>query len=281
MANTVLITGTSSGIGRVTAQHFAAKGWNVCATARDTASLTAVLKTGSVLAHRLDVTDETTIATAVAAAIERFGGIDVLVNNAGCGLFGPLEGATAAQFEHLFRTNVFGAVAMIRHVLPSMRERGAGTIVNLSSLAGRFGSAFLSPYHASKYALEGLSESLRFELKPHGVRVKVVEPAHFKSDFLTRSTVWTRHPAYEPHWGNMLAWVQQSMLAAGNPEVVAQTIFRAACDTSDRLRYRAGGTAMTALWAVLPDAIWRRMLGAGMYRKPRSQPNRRTSAAPQ
>ena len=221
------------------------------------------------LASRLDVTDETTIATAVAGTIERFGAIDVLVNNAGCGLFGPLEGATADQFESVFRTNVFGAVAMVRHVLPSMRERRRGTVINVSSIAGRFGSAFLSPYSASKYAIEGLSESLRFELKPHGIRVKVVEPGHFKSDFLSRSTVWTSHPAYERQWNNMRAWVDRSTLEAGDPEVVARAVFKSANDPSDRLRCQVGGSALLTLRAMLPDAIWRRLLAAGMYRKPR------------
>jgi NAD(P)-dependent dehydrogenase (short-subunit alcohol dehydrogenase family) len=185
MTKTILITGCSSGIGFVTGQLFAARGWNVAATSRNIAALKSLAPLGTVLPLRLDVTDEDSIREAVAATEKRFGTIDVLVNDAGYGLFGPIEGATAEQFEAQFRTNVFGVVAMIRHVLPLMRKHRSGTIINMSSLAGRFGSPFLAPYSASKYALEGLSESLRFELMPHNIRVKLVEPGHFKSDFIT------------------------------------------------------------------------------------------------
>src|SRR4051794_40471249 len=152
MEKTVLITGCSSGIGRVTAELFARRGWRVAATARQPAALKGWAEGENVIALPLDVTDEASAATAVTAAVDRFGTIDVLVNNAGYGLFGPLEGATAEQLEAAFRTNVLGAMAMIRRVLPVMRERRSGTIVNVSSIGGRIAAPFASVYHATKFA---------------------------------------------------------------------------------------------------------------------------------
>src|SRR5262249_23271707 len=188
MTQTVLITGSSSGIGRATAQLFAQRGWNVAATARNPAAL-APLAHANLLTLPLDVTEEASIAAAVAATTARFGSLDVLVNNAGYGLFGPLEGTTAEQLEAQFRTNVFGVVAMIQQVVPLMRQRHSGTIVTISSTGGRVASPFASAYHASKFALEGLCESLRFELKPQGIRVKLVEPGHVKTGFMRSLTV--------------------------------------------------------------------------------------------
>jgi NAD(P)-dependent dehydrogenase (short-subunit alcohol dehydrogenase family) len=191
MAKVVLITGCSAGIGRLAAQLFAARGWNVAATARHPEEISL----DNVAALRLDVNDEASIASAVAGTVDRFGTIDVLVNNAGYGLFGPLEGATAAEFEAQIRTNLLGAVSVIRHVLPGMRARRSGVIVNVSSLAGRLATPFMSSYNASKFALEGLSESLRYELSLHGIRVKLVEPGHFKTGFVERSLKLTSHAA--------------------------------------------------------------------------------------
>jgi len=279
MAKTVLITGCSSGIGQATAKHFLAEGWNVAATARSLESIENWPRSRSLLRLQLDVTDEASIARAVEATLARFEAIDVLINNAGYGLFGPVEGATAEEFEAIFRTNVFGTVAMIRHVLPSMRQSKSGTIINMSSVAGRIGTAFLAPYHATKFAVEGLSESLRFELESHGIKVKIVEPGHFKSDFLTRSLRWTSHGAYEPQFGNMKGWIEGSGAKAAETSEVAKVIFRAASDGSKRLRYQAGAGVLMALHALLPDGIWRKMVGAGMNRAPRARqsPDARTS----
>jgi hypothetical protein len=134
---------------------------------------------------------------------------------------------------------------------------------------GRIAGPFQSAYHATKYALEGLSESLRFELKPHGIHVKLVEPAHFKTDFIARSPQWAMHRAYEPQLGNLMAWVSHSDQNAPSPEPVAETIFKAATDPSERLRYPVKGRLFLVLRAILPDAIWRSMLGAGMNRRPK------------
>jgi NAD(P)-dependent dehydrogenase (short-subunit alcohol dehydrogenase family) len=269
MPKTVLLTGCSSGIGSLAARLFAERGWNVVATARQPGTMTNVTGPG-VLKLPLDVTDETTIVRAVAEAADRFGGIDVLVNNAGYGIFGPLEAIDAAQLRHIFDVNVLGLAAMIRHVLPHMRQRRTGTIVNISSIAGRMaGSAFMSPYYATKFAVEGLSESLRFELRPHGIRVKLIEPALFKTGFIGRSLQWTTHAAYEPQADNMKAWMFHADHAAPGADQVAEMIFRAATDTSDRLRYPVRGRLLRAAHALLPDAVWRSFVAAGMDRRPK------------
>jgi NAD(P)-dependent dehydrogenase (short-subunit alcohol dehydrogenase family) len=269
MTSTVLITGSSSGIGQATAQLFAQRGWNVAATTRNPASL-APLAGANWLSLPLDVTNEASIAAAVAATTVRFGSIDVLVNNAGYGLFGSLEGTTQEQLETQFRTNVFGAVALIRQVVPLMRQRHAGTIITISSTGGRVASPFAAAYHASKYALEGLCESLRFELKPQGIRVKLVEPGHVKTGFM-RSLTWATHSAYEPYLSNWRAQVAQSDDHAPGCEGVARVIFKAATDQSWRLRYPAQAGPMLALHAVLPDTLWASMLSAGMKRPLRSR----------
>jgi len=271
MAKTVLLTGSSSGIGRTTAQLFASRGWNVAATARRPASLESWAQAKNIAALQLDVTDEASIASAVAATADRFGPIDVLVNNAGYGLFGPLEGAAAAQWEAQFQTNVFGVAAVIRHVLPMMRERRSGTIVSVSSVGGRTAAPFASGYHASKFAIEGLSESLRYELSLHGIRVKVVEPAHFKTGFISRSLQCVRHSAYEAQLDNYMAWVHHEDEKAPGPEPVAEAIWRAANDSSARLRYPVKGSLILVLTAILPDALWRSLLGDGMTRRPKAR----------
>lgn len=276
---TVLITGCSSGIGRMTAQRFAARGWNVVATARTPADL-ADLVGDTVIALPLDVTDEATIAAAVAAAIDRFGAIDVLVNNAGYGVFGPLEGVTAEQLERQFKVNFFGMANVIRHVLPFMRQRKSGTIVNLSSIGGRIASPYVSAYYATKFAVEGMSESLRYELKPHGIRVKVIEPTHFKTAFIERALQqWSGHAAYEPQLSNVKAWVAHGDAHAPDAGPVAEMIYKAATDSSDRLRYPVHGRLMRTVHALLPDAVWRALLGGGMHRAPK--PSRTAASAAQ
>ena len=269
MARTVLITGASSGIGRATAELMVQRGWQVAATARDLATLRNWPTQPGSEVFQLDVTDEASMGAAVAAVVRRFGGIDVLVNNAGYGVFGALEGASIEQIELQFRTNVFGSISLIRHVMPIMRSRRSGTIVNVSSIAGRMGTPFASLYHASKYAIEGLSESLRFEASLHGIRVKLVEPGHFKTGFISRSLLVTRHDAYNTELRNYMEWVHQEDRKAPTPEPVAEAILRAAEDPSPKLRYPVHGAVILALTRLLPDAVWRSLLGGGMTRRPK------------
>jgi NAD(P)-dependent dehydrogenase (short-subunit alcohol dehydrogenase family) len=201
MNRTILITGASSGIGEATAALFAKKGWNVVATARRPETLAGLATLPNVLALRLDVTDEVSITEAVAAATARFGAIDVLVNNAGVGLAGPIEAVTPAQWEAQFATNLFGVAATVRAVLPRMRERRSGLIINVSSIVGRVGLPFLGVYNATKFALEGMTEAMYFELRPFGLRVKLVEPAGTKTQFAHQKT---QHAAYEPQLSQVM-----------------------------------------------------------------------------
>ena len=187
--STWFITGASSGLGRALAQHAAAAGHQVVATARDTSAL-ADLAAGypdHVVVLPLDVTDPDSRQTAIAAAENRFGGIDVLVNNAGYGYTAAVEEGEDAAVERLFATNFFGPAALIRAALPGMRRRTSGTIVNISSIGARFPIPGGGWYSAAKAALEGLSGALRKEVEPLGLSVVVVEPGSFRTDFRGRS----------------------------------------------------------------------------------------------
>jgi NAD(P)-dependent dehydrogenase (short-subunit alcohol dehydrogenase family) len=181
-----MITGASRGIGARIAEAVLEHGDAVIATARDTASLKKRFgDKPALLALPLDVTDESQAAHAVEAALAHFGRIDVLINNAGFGLLGAIEEATGAEVKRLYETNVFGLLNVTRAVLPSMRARRSGHVINISSLGGyRAQTGGFGIYCSTKFAVEGLSESLRSELAPLGVNVTVVEPGYFRTDFL-------------------------------------------------------------------------------------------------
>jgi NAD(P)-dependent dehydrogenase (short-subunit alcohol dehydrogenase family) len=269
MTKVVLITGASSGIGRLTAELMARHGWQVVATARDAKALEALVGQPGISAIQLDVTDDASIASAIKQTVERFGGVDVLVNNAGYGHYGPLEGTSAEEVELQFRTNVFGTINCIRHVMPVMRAKRSGTIINLSSVGGRTATPFLSLYHASKFAIEGFSESFRYEAALHGVRIKVVEPGHFKTNFLGRSLRRSSHSEYEKQLDNYSLWVNDDDRKAPTPEPVAEAILRAAEDSSNKLRYPVNGAFVIGMTTLLPDSWCRAMLAAGLTRRPR------------
>ena len=272
MTKRVLITGVSSGIGRLTAELMARRGWQVAGTSRDPIPLAAWANHHNVRVFPLDVMDEASVTMAVLAIVESLGGIDVLVNNAGYGLFGPLEGATVEEVEVQFRTNLFGVIALIRHVMPVMRKQQNGTIINVSSIGGRTAAPFASLYHASKFAIEGFSESFRYEASLHGIRVKLVEPEHFKTGFISQSLRLTAHKAYETQFRNYMEWVYQEDSKASTADPVAKAILQAAEDRCVRLRYPVNGAFILALTRLLPDAIWRSLNEAGMTHRPKNSP---------
>jgi len=189
MNKTWLITGCSSGLGQTLAQAVAARGDRLVATARNPASLQALARQfpDTVRVCALDVTRPETAHAAVALAVDAFGGLDVLVNNAGHGLYGAVEEVEPDEYRPMFEVNLFGLIETTRAALPALRKRPGGRIVNLSSIAGLSGGAGSGYYAASKFAVEGLSESLDQELPPLGLRVIVVEPGPFRTDFLGRS----------------------------------------------------------------------------------------------
>ena len=249
MAQTILITGASSGIGKVTAKLFHDKGWNVVATMRSPEKEEDLTALDDVLVTRLDVTDETSINEAVAAGIERFGQIDVLLNNAGYGAYGPLEALPMDKIHRQFETNVIGLVATTKAVLPHMRENGTGTIVNISSIGGQMTFPLGALYHGTKFAVEGLSESMHFELAAAGIKTKIVEPGMIATDFGGRSFDFTNDETmtqYQPVVQALFgAWGENAQ--ASEPIVVADVIWDAVTDGTDTLRYRAGADAVELL----------------------------------
>lgn len=185
-----MVTGASRGFGAKITAAALANGDAVIATARDPKTIAEQFGTSPALfSTKLDVTDEAQIALAVKSAIEKFGRIDVLVNNAGYGLSGAVEEASAMEVHHIFETNVFGLLNVTRAVLPQMRRQHSGHILNLSSLGGYESSTGFGVYCSTKFAVEGLSEALYVELAPLGIHVTIVEPGYFRTDFLEGSSL--------------------------------------------------------------------------------------------
>lgn len=252
MAQTILITGASSGIGKVTAQLFQKQGWNVIATMRSPEKEAELAPLKNVLVTRLDVTDEESIGSAVAEGIARFGRIDVLLNNAGYGAYGPLEAFPMERIRRQFDTNVVGLLAVTKAVLPHMRANGSGCIVNISSIGGQITFPLGALYHGTKFAVEGLSESLHYELAAAGIKVKIVEPGMIATDFGGRSFDFVNdenmteyQPVVQALFG---AWGSEEMASrASPPSVVAEVIWGAVTDGTDTLRYRAGADAVEYL----------------------------------
>lgn len=232
MKKTWLITGCSSGLGQHLAVAAAARGDNVVATARDPAILQPLTRQfpDNLKAVRLDVTDASAAAAAIAFAQEAFGGLDVLVNNAGVGFIGAVEEAEPSEYRPVFEVNVFGLIEMTRLALPALRARGAGRIVNLSSGAGLSGGPGSGYYSASKFAVEGFSESLAREVEPLGLRVIIVEPGPFRTDFLGRSIALAKQVigAYADTAGRRRAYRDSNDgRQAGDPRKAAAVILQA------------------------------------------------------
>lgn len=256
----VLITGTSSGIGEATAQYFLKRGWRVFATARQPEKLGDWSRIEQIIPMPLDVTKPESVRSAIDDALRIAGRLDVLVNNAGVGLAGPLEAIPVEEIESHFQTNLFGAIRMIQEILPVFRKQRQGVIVNVSSVAGRFGVPFLSPYCAGKFALEGLSESLYYELLPFNIRIKLIEPGGIKTSFAQR---FSQHGAYQPNLRSVEARMDQASGPGSTfpgPESVAEAIYKASTDGSERLRYPVKTQGASILQPMLPERQWRSIM---------------------
>ncbi len=249
----VLITGCSSGFGLLTALQFARKGDTVYASMRDTAKAGELEKAKqaenlTIEVVQLDVTDDESVASAVRQVVDAAGRIDVLVNNAGIGASGPVEETDDDEAKEIFETNFFGALRVLRAVLPQMREQKAGTIVNVSSLAGRVGPPFDGIYSASKFALEAASEALYFEVHPFGIRVLLIEPGGFETSIQGSGRVARRFTEGSPYLALQQRF-QQAMTRLptggerGDPQVVAEAIYNAVHDEQPKLRYLVGQDA--------------------------------------
>ncbi|MFZ1702060.1 MAG: SDR family oxidoreductase [Pyrinomonadaceae bacterium] len=259
MNKVVLITGASSGIGLHTAKLFQAKDWKVAATMRKPESAADLAKIVDLETFRLDVTDVESIKKAIADTLEKFGRIDAVVNNAGYGLMGPFEAASQEQIEKQFQTNVFGLMNVCREILPYFRVQKRGHIVNIASVGGRMTFPFSSLYHATKWAVEGFSESLHYELKPFNIRVKIVEPGPIKTDFYDRSMDIAEpesNAAYDALASRAMANMQKAGEDAPDGSVVAEAIYGAVTDGTNRLRYGANTKGILTLRRLLPESLF-------------------------
>jgi NAD(P)-dependent dehydrogenase (short-subunit alcohol dehydrogenase family) len=246
MSSTVLITGTSSGLGKATAKLFQERGWNVVATMRAPDRDTELGQLDRTLVTRLDLEDPASIGAAVEAGTAEFGRIDALVNNAGYGAYGPLEVTSMEKIRRQFEVNVFGLLATTKAVLPHFRTNRGGAIVNISSVGGRVAFPLGTLYHGAKFAVEGLSESLYYELGRLGIRVKIVEPGGIQTDFGGRSLDFSNDPALVEYQPLVLAVneVMGPMMEQGSTaEAIAEVVYAATTDESDQLRYEAGADA--------------------------------------
>ena len=241
MAQTIFITGSSTGLGRAAALLFARKGWQVIATMRDPSKENELQNVPGVRLLGLDVTQPAQIAAAAKKALEG-GPVDVLFNNAGYGLAGPFEAATDAQLTREIDTNLLGVMRVTQAFLPAMRERGSGCIITTTSIGGLVTFPFNSVYHATKWGLEGWSESLAFELAAFGIKVKTVAPGGIRTDFATRSLVLTQHPAYTAGiTKTMKTFMDPKRREKGSSaEQIADVVYEAATDNKDQVTYVAG-----------------------------------------
>jgi len=267
MKKTVLITGTSSGIGKATAKEFARQGWNVVATQRSPENEKELGGILNIRLEALDVTDAASVHRAFERTMSEFGRIDAVVNNAGYGVDGVFEAMTDEDIHRQYETNVFGLMRVTREAIKAMRPNRDGVIVQVSSMGGRITFPLYSIYHGTKWAVEGFSESLHYELSLFNVRVKIVEPGPIVTEFYGRSRVTVKPSdtdAYDAFIEKFDKAAEGVMKTAEGPEVVAKTIFKAATDGSGRLRYAVGkpGPLLLLMRKLLSDGMF-----IGMVRK--------------
>ncbi|MCG8700100.1 MAG: SDR family oxidoreductase [Bacteroidales bacterium] len=249
MKKTVLITGASTGIGRATAIYFQEHGWNVIATMRTPEKEEELTKLENVWVAKLDVTEIDSITETITKGIEKFGKIDVLVNNAGYGAYGPLETFPRENIIKQFNTNVIGLLDVTKALLPHFRTNKEGVVINISSVGGKLTFPFGSLYHGTKFAVEGITESLVFELGQLGIKAKIVEPGTIATDFSGRSFDYQIDESIAEYktMGDTLmkgiAALQSDSGRASHPSVVAEVIFKAATDNTAQVRYTAGNDA--------------------------------------
>lgn len=264
-----LITGCSTGLGRALAEAVLKQGSSLLATARKPEQLHPLIENypKTAKAVRLDVTSAQDIQAAVDTAIATFGRIDVLVNNAGHGLIAALEEVSDVEIHQFFETNFFGALRLMRTVLPVMRQQGSGHIVNMSSTAGLVGFGGSSLYCGAKFALEGTSEALAKEVESLGIKVTLIEPGAFRTDFNGRSLAAAEQSieAYVPVSGASLQWFKEmDGQQPGNPAKAAQAIIQAVESPNPPMRLALGTDAMSLIqekleWVKTDLAAWQQV----------------------
>ena len=247
---TVLITGASSGIGMATALLLHQKGYRVYAAARRVAKMKDLEQAG-IRVVAMDVTSEESIMAAFKTISAEVGTIDILVNNAGLGSYGAVEDVPISEGRYLFEVHVFGLARLIQLVLPHMRTQRAGTIINISSVGGRIGEPHGAWYHATKFAVEGFSDSLRMELKEFGINVIVIQPGGIKTEMNRIARENLMRVSGSTAYGNLarkhIIMLEDADKRGSKPEVVAETIAKAVEAKSPRTRYATGDRAKLAL----------------------------------
>ena len=273
-AKAVLITGCSTGIGRAAAEHLAGRGWTVYATARRPESIED-LKDKGCRTLALVVTDEQSMRDAVKQVEDAEGAVGVLVNNAGYSQSGAVETVSMDELRRQFETNVFGLVRMCQLVLPSMREAGRGRIVNISSMGGKLTFPGGGVYHGTKYAVEALSDVLRFEVKGFGVDVSIIEPGLIRSNFAETAVGSVTqdggpYAAFNAAVSASTASVYEGPLGrlGGEPDAVAKAIEKAVTARRPRTRYPVTASARLFMGqrALLPDRAWDAVVGSSFPR---------------
>ena len=253
MKKTALVTGASSGIGKMTARELKAAGFEVYAAARRIECMED-LKAEGITPVFLDLTKEKTICGCVEKVLESTGRIDVLVNNAGYGAYGAVEDVPLEEGRRQFEVNLFGMVRLIQLVTPTMRAQQSGKIVNISSMGGRIWTKFGGWYHAAKYAVEGLSDCLRMELKPFGIDVIVVEPGGIQTDWGIIAADSLKKTSANGAYAEMANKAADGMIKnysgsrLSKPELIAKTIRRAVSARRPRTRYLVGYAAKPMVW---------------------------------
>ena len=277
-SGSVFITGASSGIGEATALYLAERGYTVIATSRSASRLDglheeAERRSLAIISVELDINSEDDVAFIVPELIERYGAINALVNNAGFGMWGPVEILSDAELKNQFETNFFAAARMMRAVLPTMIKQRRGTIVNISSALGRIGTPFNGAYVSSKFALEGISESLKTEVQPFGVRVAMVEPGLFRTNFpdnsLRGKAAGDENMAYSPYIRQYSDNREMFHRFGGNPERVAKVVHKIITSPSPNFRNPVGLDARAGTLAarLLPERIYWRILSKATLRE--------------
>lgn len=242
MQKTIFITGASSGLGKATAKFFQSKGWNVIATMRDPEKETELTKLENVTLLSLDVTNLEQVKEVVAKSNE-LKNIDVVFNNAGYGLMGALEAVSDEQIVQQIDTNLLGVIRVTKAFIPYFRQKKNGLFITTTSIGGSLAFPLHSIYQATKFGLEGWSESMSFELSQHNISIKTIAAGAIATDFTGRSLDKSSHVAYQELEDKLFGNVDEMMSAASTPEHIANIVYEAATDNKDQIKYLAGSDA--------------------------------------
>ncbi|KAB2663253.1 oxidoreductase [Brucella tritici] len=268
---TALVTGASSGMGKSIAKRLIKDGYQVYVAARSVDKMADLANLGA-QPLRIDVSKDEEIVAGVETILAQTGGVDVLVNNAGFGLYGPVEEIPLDEARYQFEVNMFGAARLTQLLLPAMREKKAGTIVNITSMGGKIYTVLGAWYHATKHALEGWSDSLRLEVEPFGIRVVIIEPGLIETGFGDAGQQGIAERSKNGPYEKIANGVVKSMQSSygqnrgTNPDVIAETVSKAIASSRPKTRYAVGAYAKPMIWIRkwLGDRIFDRMIKSQM-----------------